>query len=88
MSFFTIGIRHFFKRRGYSENGHLQNYSTEPYIKTAKVRFASNNNNRQVPRYLIKYTNCADVQSSAVSLCGLSHSTALLSLLILLDKLT
>lgn len=88
MQFFTISICNFFKRRGYSENEQLQNYSTEPYIKTAKVRFASNSNNRQVLRYLIKYTNCADVQSSAVSLCGLSHSTALLSLLVLLDKLT
>lgn len=57
-------------------------------MKTAKVRFASSNNNLQVLRYLIKYTHCADVQSSAVSLRGLSHLTALLSQLILLDKLT
>lgn len=57
-------------------------------MKTAKVSFASNNNNLQVLRYLIKYTNCADVQRSAVLLCGLSPLTALLSQLILLDKLT
>jgi len=60
----------------------------EPYMKMAKVIFSPNNNNLQVLRYLIEYTNCADVQSSAVLLCGLSHLTALLSQLILLDKLT
>lgn len=57
-------------------------------MKMAKVRFVFNNNNLPVLRHLIKYTNCADVQSGAVSLCGLSHLTALLPQLILLDKLT
>lgn len=83
---FTISICHFCKQCGYTENKHLQNYSTEPYMKMAKERFASNNNNLQALRYLIKYTDCADVQSSAGVLCGLSHLTALLSQLILLDK--
>lgn len=45
--------------------------------KMAKVGFASTNNNLQVLRNLIKYTNCADAQSSAVLLHGPSHLKAL-----------
>lgn len=57
-------------------------------MKMAKIRFASNNSDLQGLRYLIQYTDCADVQSSASSMCGLSHLTALLSQLILQAKLT
>lgn len=57
-------------------------------MKMAKVRFAFNNNNLPVLRYLFKYTNCADIQSGAVLLCGLSNLSALFLQLILLDKLT
>lgn len=85
---FTISICHFFKQRGYAENEHLQNHGTEPRGDVAQVRFASHNNNLRVPRFLTRNTNRGEVPSGAASLRGSSHLTALLSRLILLDKLT